>query len=1332
MVALRTIIVFFVSVLALSGCGNGDAFTLREDVLSSTSPESEPVTISAKPAAQTNGSSFTVVFNMNSSTNPQAPLGFVCSINGAPPSSCTSPHLISFLDERSYVLSITPVFASGKPGKPRSVTWTVDRSVSVPVFAQAPTGRVRLALASFFFELSSNLEPVTFECNFNNTTWQNCSAVTTHMNTSGAQTVSVRAKDQVGNISSPVTRNWYYDNEPPTIQIISAPNANVNQTNTSVNWYSPENSGADPVTFTCSLNGSPYQSCSPSDNFIAVAQQLNLLKVRATDSAGNQSSDSTLSWFVDTVLPTASITSGPSTTTSATTASFIFTGADTSPGSIARFECSLDGTSFSTCVSPKNYTSLTNGSRQFRVRSIDSAGNLSAVATHSWTIGSASESSYDYLVNNMTELNNVLALSVGVVSGKTIALAPGNWPKILLSGKRYTSYVKFTSANPANKAKVSSIQIQNCDYIDIDGLEVFHSLWPANPETGFSRELIYLTNTNNNIRIQNNYIHHGYGNTSWTGWPMGHTGVIEFDETVGTYPEFGYRVSHVYGPNDGQYYGFVPRPQFSSPNINSTPMTIDTINGLTWDVPVANAGGVIRLINEGTSQLFYEFGNETTVFQSGSVNGKASLSTSLRPLHLALYITPTSTAQRNRLRLWTNTGETTRAIVRTEIGIAGWLAQAIGGVGARGTFEISNNTISDVANAIKFMPSAESETKIIGNVIERVYMDYISIGVGNIPPKLTEIAWNIGTKPFVQAGIFLEKGHPADPHADFIQFFGDDLGTTPGVDMTGQDWKNIRLVGNRFYNGTGIGSVQGLFTDDMPTQLGFNYKNVYIVGNIIGSSNMPHGITIRLEDGYAFRNNSLRQDPNSPQNVGEGSGAANLTFINQDGSYAFASSNLVEGLVTGSNTELSNNLILGKNGKLDSENLSAPSNYLDHFVGNFNTTVSDLTSFMSRFSIKPSSVAFAQQIGAINASYIDYDSRTVDVSQEPPAWNFVETMNAQASSLVESNLSVFMGGPISQTVTLPAGVEGRVFSDDTGTTPVSMWLSHQITISPFQYFKLRTVAAATNATTTEYAISCRGTQKKWKITTASPPFSKVEFLGDFMRTTSGLMGVANLNAEKVLIAFRIEPKAYTSGDFLIHSSNRLSLRIATGGELRVSVNGTRNANFPSAIPSNQASTIYISVDSAAASAEEGIKVYRESNQIAPSQASLSWTTPTSANLNWGDSAAIWTIMGSSASSLSTSPVSQATEAHLEFMYLAVGSAAIDQTTGQLADISTSVVRNRFTRDLIGANGNGVTGQPPQLFILGSASAFNSNSGLNLGTGKKVFMDSIDGGVTDVP
>ena len=89
---------------------------------------------------------------------------------------------------------------------------------------------------------------------------------------------------------------------------------------------------------------------------------------------------------LDTTAPDTSISSGPSGTVASSAASFAVS--STEAGST--FECRLDASAWSTCVSPKAYNNLADGSHTFDVRATDAAGNTDATpATRTWTINTS-------------------------------------------------------------------------------------------------------------------------------------------------------------------------------------------------------------------------------------------------------------------------------------------------------------------------------------------------------------------------------------------------------------------------------------------------------------------------------------------------------------------------------------------------------------------------------------------------------------------------------------------------------------------------------------------------------------------------------------------------------------------------------------------------------------------------------------------------------------------------------------------------------------------------------------------------------------------------------
>jgi hypothetical protein len=139
--------------------------------------------------------------------------------------------------------------------------------------------------------------------------------------------------------------------------------------------------------------------------------------------------------------PETTITAGPPTDSSSTTASFSFS----SNQPDATFACSLDNAPFSPCVSPQGYSGLADGPHAFAVKATDAAGTVDPTpATSSWTV----DTSHELLANGSFEGS----LAGWVASSATVALAHdgiagGDAARLALTGSA-TSYALRTRPSP--------------------------------------------------------------------------------------------------------------------------------------------------------------------------------------------------------------------------------------------------------------------------------------------------------------------------------------------------------------------------------------------------------------------------------------------------------------------------------------------------------------------------------------------------------------------------------------------------------------------------------------------------------------------------------------------------------------------------------------------------------------------------------------------------------------------------------------------------------------------------------------------------------------------
>jgi alpha-tubulin suppressor-like RCC1 family protein len=173
----------------------------------------------------------------------------------------------------------------------------------------------------------------------------------------------------------------------------------------------------------------------------------------------------------DTTPPDTTIdpNSVPPANTSNTSASFVFSSPSTD---VAGFECRRDGELFTSCISPKNYADLPDGSHTFHVRAKDVAGNVdSSPASHAWTVDTVApaapsitapaDNSFDndgaFDVSGTAEANSAVTIFEGANPvGTATADGSGDWSKGLggVAEGSHTYTAKATDA--ANNTSLES------------------------------------------------------------------------------------------------------------------------------------------------------------------------------------------------------------------------------------------------------------------------------------------------------------------------------------------------------------------------------------------------------------------------------------------------------------------------------------------------------------------------------------------------------------------------------------------------------------------------------------------------------------------------------------------------------------------------------------------------------------------------------------------------------------------------------------------------------------------------------------------------------------
>lgn len=374
-----------IQVKAVDTAGNTSGAQSYSWIIDTVAPTSS---FTSHPASLTNATTAVFAFSATD-TGGGSVASYRCSLDGATFASCTSPASLSGLTAGAHTYAIKAVDTAGNTGTAVSFNWTIDLTTPMASISSAPDQITNSASASFSFSAtpppSGSISD--YECRLDGAAWASCSSPKTYSSlTQGPHSFDVRSIDNNANASAPSSHAWTVDLTNPTVSVGSAPGAINNSTTASFTFSGADTGGGSVVSYQCSLDAATAATCSSPVHYSGLAQGNHSFTVKAVDSAGNLSAAASASWTVDLAAPTVTISSSPGAITNATSASFVFSGADTGGGSVASYQCSLDGAPFSACTSGTSYSALSAGTHEFSVKAVDSADNTGSPQTHNWTV----------------------------------------------------------------------------------------------------------------------------------------------------------------------------------------------------------------------------------------------------------------------------------------------------------------------------------------------------------------------------------------------------------------------------------------------------------------------------------------------------------------------------------------------------------------------------------------------------------------------------------------------------------------------------------------------------------------------------------------------------------------------------------------------------------------------------------------------------------------------------------------------------------------------------------------------------------------------------------
>src|SRR6266487_1493830 len=407
------------------------------------------VVVNGNKSAVTNGSntgskSMTFSFSANDTGGKEGGgVGinhFECNIDNSKFVTCTSPFIFpNLLKDGSHTFKVLSEDNAGnKDLTPASFTWIVDTVAPIISINTATDGNRNFINTgsntssngmtfSFSGDDSGGKEGKGvgvnhFECSLDDESFSFCTSPVqfTSINLpEGIHIFQIRADDNVGNLSpNPVSFTWTIDTEPPTTSIESSidgyKKSVTNGGNTSSNSVTftfsandtggKEGKGVGINHFECSIDNSNFTTCTTPLQSNNLTDGNHTLNITSEDNVGNKEpSPSSFNWTVDTVPPTttidtaldgnkSAITNGSNTGSNSVT--FTFSANDTGGKEgkgvgINHFECSIDDSNFTTCISPIQFTSanISDGHHIFKVFSKDGVGNRDlSPSSFNWTV----------------------------------------------------------------------------------------------------------------------------------------------------------------------------------------------------------------------------------------------------------------------------------------------------------------------------------------------------------------------------------------------------------------------------------------------------------------------------------------------------------------------------------------------------------------------------------------------------------------------------------------------------------------------------------------------------------------------------------------------------------------------------------------------------------------------------------------------------------------------------------------------------------------------------------------------------------------------------------
>lgn len=343
----------------------------------------------------------------------------------------------------------------------------------------------------------------------------------------------------------------------------------------------------------------------------------------------------------------------------------------------------------------------------------------------------------------------------------------------------------------------------------------------------------------------------------------------------------------------------------------------------------------------------------------------------------------------------------------------------------------------------------------------------------------------------------------------------------------------------------------------------------------------------------------------------------------------------------------------------------------------------------------------AGALGALREA-VNYEERTFQAASEPAHVRFPSLFKQAQGARVNSGWKLVQGGGLDQLISIAGdSAQYRIADDASGANATALTAAPGI-VDEGQYLWVEFDTSDEPATTSAATVTINGRAISFKaVTPSAQGFNLVSFdgAGDYLVKAGGLAGVT-ASKKFTLVYVGATPSRPTAANYHLlglTNSRVLVTHLSTSGALRFRI---RNAAGDLVLSTDvslgawegQVRTLAVSCDAAAAQVAGGVLASLDGVNVSPTTGTLLDDL-----FDFGV-ATEWNIYKGA-----NSPTYRTDSGLFYFL------------PGVALDVTDAAVLARFLPDNIGPNGEGPTGAPPPICIMGDAASINAGVG-NKGTG----------------